>query len=123
MHHHNTVNFLYIDYWSSYCLDGGLCLMALEIPTLKDYFESVEVKDGRLRNKCTMECEACDCTRAIKLPGKPLKEILNLLPKKETEVTKFIDFGRIVLNRRKQRVGIEALRELTHEYTSSKLEQ
>ena len=58
--------------------------MALEIPTLKDYFESVEVKDSRLRNKCTMECEACDCTRAIKLPGKPLKEILNLLPKKET---------------------------------------
>ena len=26
-----------------------------------------------------------------------------------------------MLNRRKQRVGIEALRELTHEYTSSKV--
>lgn len=53
--------------------------MAMEIPTLKEYFESVEeVRDDRFRDKCTMECEACDCTRAIKLPGMPLVKKLNL---------------------------------------------
>ena len=104
-----------------YCLEGGLYPMAMEIPTLKEYFESVEVKDGRFRDKCTMECDACDCTRAIKLTGKPLKQIFDLFPKKETKATDFIDFGRIVLNRKKQRVGIEALRELTQECASSKV--
>lgn len=104
-----------------YCLEGGLYPMAMEIPTLKDYFDSVEVKDGRFRDKCTMECEACDCTRGIKLPGKPLKQILDLLPQKETKAKDFIDFGRIVLNRKKQRVGIEALRELTDKSVSSKV--
>lgn len=63
--------------------------MAMEIPTLKEYFESVEVKDGRFRDKCTMECDACDCTRAIKLTGKPLKQIFDLFPKKETKATDF----------------------------------
>jgi hypothetical protein len=36
-----------------YCLEGGLYPMAMEIPTptLKRYFESVEVKDARFRDK------------------------------------------------------------------------
>jgi hypothetical protein len=60
-----------------------------------------------------MECEACDCTRAIKLPGKRLNERLNLvnneLHEKEDATMRFTDFGRIVLNRRKQSVGLELL--------------
>ena len=71
----DTVHFIE----ACYCLEGGLYPMAMEIPTLKEYFESVEeVKDARFREKCTMECEACDCTRAIKLPGMPLVKKLNL---------------------------------------------
>jgi hypothetical protein len=66
-----------------YCLEGGLYPMAMEIPTLKEYFDRiVEVKDARLRDQCTMECEFCDCTRSIKLPGKSLSEELNI-PKEE----------------------------------------
>jgi hypothetical protein len=39
------------------------CHQAMEIPVLKEYFENiVEVKDTRLRDQCTMECEFCDCT-------------------------------------------------------------
>jgi hypothetical protein len=39
-----------------YCLEGGLYPMAMEIPTLKEYFDNiVEVKDARLRDQCTME--------------------------------------------------------------------
>jgi hypothetical protein len=73
----DTVHFVEV----CYCLEGGLYPMAMEIPTLNDYFDSIEVKDGRFRDKCTMECEACDCTRGIKLPGKPLNETLNLVKK------------------------------------------
>jgi hypothetical protein len=83
-----------------YCLEGGLYPMAMELPILKMYFDSiVEVKDARFRDKCTMECEACDCTRAIKLPGKPLIEKLNLmrdvLHEREADDTRFIDFWQI----------------------------
>jgi hypothetical protein len=113
----DTVHFVEV----CYCLEGGLYPMAMEIPTLDDYFESVEVKDARFRDNCTMECEACDCTRAIKLPGKPLKMSLDLLPEKEIDATKFTDYGRVILNRRKQRVGMEALREIAHECASSKV--
>lgn len=108
-----------------YCLEGGLYPMAMEIPTLNDYFDSIEVRDGRFRAKCTMECEACDCTRAIKLPGKPLNERLNLvnneLHENEDATMRFTDFGRIVLNRRKQRVGLDALRKIVNECASSKI--
>ncbi len=108
-----------------YCLEGGLYPMAMEIPTLKRYFESVEVKDARFRDKCTMECEACDCTRVIKLPGKPLKQNLNLanneLHKKDRNIMRFTDFGRVLLNRRKQTVGIESLRKISNECASSKI--
>ena len=108
-----------------YCLEGGLYPMAMESPILKEYFDSiVEVKDARFRDKCTMECEACDCTRVIKLPGKPLIEKLNLndvLNKKQNDAKRFIDFGRIVLNRRKQREGIYALKNIVNECTSSKI--
>lgn len=109
-----------------YCLEGGLYPMAMESPTLREYFDSiVEVKDARFRDKCTMECEACDCTRAIKLPGKPLIEKLNLvkdvLQERKIDSTRFLDIGRIVLNRRKQRQGIDALKNIVYECSSSKI--
>ena len=109
-----------------YCLEGGLYPMAMESPTLREYFDSiVEVKDARFRDKCTMECEACDCTRAIKLPGKPLIEKLNLvkdvLQERKIDSTRFLDIGRIVLNRRKQRQEIDALKNIVCECTSSKI--
>ena len=100
--------------------------MAMEIPTLRKYFESVEeVRDARFREKCTMECEACDCTRAIKLPGMPLVKKLNLeedgLDKREISRTEFIDYGRVELNRQKQRQGIDALKKVKDECLSSKI--
>jgi hypothetical protein len=97
-----------------YCLEGGLYPMAMEIPTLKEYFDNiVEVKDARLRDQCTMECEFCDCTRSIKLPGKSLSDDLNI-PKEKSGIgnSEFIDIGRLKLNRRKQQEGIESLRNL-----------
>jgi hypothetical protein len=117
----DTVHFVEV----CYCLEGGLYPMAMELPTLERYFDSiVEVKDARFRDKCTMECEACDCTRAIKLPGKPLIDRLNLVKdvqKRESDGTRFTDFGRVVLNRRKQREGIDALRNVVNESESSKI--
>jgi hypothetical protein len=109
-----------------YCLEGGLYPMAMEIPTLKEYFESVEeVKDARFREKCTMECEACDCTRAIKLPGILLLKKLSLenddIDKNENSRTEFIDYGRVVLRRQKQRQGIDALKKVIDECLSSKI--
>jgi hypothetical protein len=109
-----------------YCLEGGLYPMAMESPTLREYFDSiVDVEDARFRDKCTMECEACDCTRAIKLPGKALIEKLNLvedvLQERKIDSTKFLDIGRIVLNRRKQRQGIDALKNIVYECISSKI--
>ena len=97
-----------------YCLEGGLYPMAMEIPTLKEYFDNiVEIKDARLRDQCTMECEFCDCTRSIKLPGKSLSDELDI-PKEESgnSNSEFIDIGRLKLNRRKQQEGIESLRNL-----------
>jgi hypothetical protein len=97
-----------------YCLEGGLYPMAMEIPTLNEYFDDiVEVKDARLRDQCTMECEFCDCTRSIKLPGKSLSDELDL-PKVEPDKSEFVDIGRIKLNRRKQQEGIESLRSILH---------
>ena len=118
----DTVHFIE----ACYCLEGGLYPMAMEIPTLKDYFESVEeVKDARFREKCTMECEACDCTRAIKLPGIPLVEKLNLeddeVSKKEISRTEFIDYGRVELKRQKQRQGFDSLKKVIDECLSSKI--
>lgn len=102
-----------------YCLEGGLIPMAMELPILKKYFDNIEMKDARLRNECTMECEFCDCTRSIKLPGKSLihKE-LNIARakegKEEHDIIKlrFKDIGRIKLNRKKQRIGSQGLQEL-----------
>jgi hypothetical protein len=99
-----------------YCLEGGLYPMAMEIPTLKEYFDNiVEVKDARLRDQCTMECEFCDCTRSIKLPGKSLSDELDI-PKEESGNcnSEFIDIGRLKLNRRKQQEGIESLKNLLY---------
>jgi hypothetical protein len=85
-----------------YCLEGGLYPMAMEIPTLKEYFNNiVEVKDARLRDQCTMECEFCDCTRSIKLPGKSLSDKLNISKEEsDNSNSEFIDIGRLKLNRR-----------------------
>ena len=104
-----------------YCLEGGLYPMAMEIPVLNKYFDDViEVKDARLREQCTMECEFCDCTRNIKLPGKSLANELNINKIKEEEEQLggddddgFLDIGRIRLNRKKQKEGLEGLKSLS----------
>lgn len=86
--------------------------MAMEIPTLKEYFDRiVEVKDARLRDQCTMECEFCDCTRSLKLSGKSLSEELGVTREESGSPNSgFIDIGRLKLNRRKQQEGIASLR-------------
>jgi hypothetical protein len=62
-----------------------------------------------------MECEFCDCTRSIKLPGKSLSDELDI-PREEAynDDDKFVDIGRLKLNRRKQQEGIESLKNLLH---------
>ena len=109
-----------------YCLEGGLYPMAMEIPVLNEYFENVsEVKDARFRNQCTMECEFCDCTRNIKLPGKSLMDELGSLmtsqPYYDIPTTNFIDIGRIKLNRKKQKEGVYALKSLCNDTSYNKL--
>ena len=89
-----------------YCLEGGLYPMAMEIPVLNEYFEDVsEIRDARFRDQCTMECEFCDCTRNIQLPGKSLMDELSTLmtsqPYRDIRSTNFIDVDRIKLNRKK----------------------
>jgi hypothetical protein len=97
-----------------YCLEGGLYPMAMEIPTLEEYFDNIiEIKDARLRDQCTMECEFCDCTRSLKLPGKSLSDELNVPKEKMAEGNgEFIDIGRLKLNRGKQQEGIESIKKL-----------
>src|SRR5918995_840166 len=99
-----------------YCLEGGLYPMTMEIPTLKEYFDNiVEVKDARLRDQSTMECEFCDRTRSIKLPGKSLSDELDITKEESRKNdNKFVDIGRLKLNRRKQQEGIESLRNLLY---------
>jgi len=105
----NVVQFIEI----CYCLEGGLYPMAMEIPVLNQYFENVsEVRDARFRDQCTMECEFCDCTRSIKLPGKQLMNELNITPEARNRNDEFMDIGRIRLNRKKQKEGIHALKTL-----------
>src|SRR5918994_6482326 len=104
-----------------YCLEGGLYPMAMEIPTLKEYFDKYcRGKDVRLRDQCTMECEFCDCTQSIKLPGKCLSGELDI-PKEEinSNDNKFLDIGRLKLNRKKQHESIESLRNLLHDGNDS----
>ncbi|MBV9176984.1 MAG: hypothetical protein JO297_08090 [Nitrososphaeraceae archaeon] len=108
-----------------YCLEGGLYPMAMEIPILDEHFDIIEVKDARLRDQCTMECEFCDCTRNIKLPGKSLVNELNIKKRKDVSVEEdnnkeeggdnndFIDVGRIRLNRKKQKEGLESLKNVS----------
>jgi hypothetical protein len=108
-----------------YCLEGGLYPMAMEIPVLNKYFNDViEVKDARLRDQCTMECEFCDCTRNIKLPGKSLSNELNINKIKEEQQLEgdtdnndddndFLDIGRIQLNRKKQKEGLVGLKSVS----------
>ncbi len=76
-----------------YCLEGGLYPMAMEIPVLNEYFENFsEIRDARFREQCTMECEFCDCTRNIKLPGKPLMDELDTLMKSQPYHDNFYRF-------------------------------
>jgi hypothetical protein len=105
-----------------YCLEGGLYPMAMEIPVLNKYFDDViEVKDARLRDQCTMECEFCDCTRNIKLPGKSLANELNINKRKEEQLggegysndNGLLDIGRIRLDRKKQKEGLEGLKSVS----------
>jgi hypothetical protein len=112
----NTVHFVEI----CYCLEGGLYPMAMEIPTLGEYFDSiVEVKDARLRDQCTMECEFCDCTRSIKLPGKSLPDELDIAREDLDNCdSEFLDIGRLKLNRGKQQEGIESLKKLLNNSNS-----
>jgi hypothetical protein len=113
----NTVHFVEI----CYCLEGGLYPMAMEIPTLEEYFDGiVEVKDARLRDQCTMECEFCDCTRSITLPGNSLRDELDI-PKEDLGIGdgEFIDIGRLKLNRGKQQEGIESLKKLLNNSNSN----
>jgi hypothetical protein len=110
-----------------YCLEGGLYPMAMEIPVLNEYFENVsEIRDTRFRDQCTMECEFCDCTRNIKLPGKPLMDELSTLmtsqPYHDIRSTNFIDVGRIKLNRKKQKEGVYALKSLCNDNSYTKVE-
>lgn len=105
-----------------YCLEGGLSPMAMEIPVLEEYFEEVvEIKDARLRNQCAMECEFCDCTRNIRLPGESIVNELQISD--EQEAGEFVDIGRLMLNRKKQKEGIEELRDIisNSDRTSGKL--
>ena len=96
----NIVHFIEI----CYCLESGLYPMAMEIPELNRYFENmVEIKDARLRNQCTMECEFCDWTINIRLPGKALIKELGLDKEIEFEKDTFVDIGRINLNRKNKR--------------------
>src|SRR5438128_2959262 len=105
-----------------YCLEGGLYPMAMEIPVLNEYFENIsEVRDARFRDQCTMECEFCDCTRNIKLLGKPLMDELNTLMKSQSYHDNFIDIGRIKLNRKKQKEGVYALKSLFNDKSYNKL--
>ncbi|MFZ0895018.1 MAG: hypothetical protein WAZ77_10990 [Candidatus Nitrosopolaris sp.] len=111
-----------IDEESVYCLEGGLYPMAMEIPVLNEYFDNIpEVRDARFRNQCTMECEFCDCTRNIKLPGKPLMDELSMLMKSQPYHDNFIEIGRIKLNRKKQKEGVYALKSLSNDKSYSKL--
>jgi hypothetical protein len=80
----------------------------------------VEVKDARLRDQCTMECEFCDCTRSIKLPGNLLSNDLDI-PNENLDNCDdaFLDIGRLKLNRGKQQEGLESLKKLLQNSNSS----
>jgi hypothetical protein len=93
-------------------------------PNFRRYFDVIiEVKDARLRDQCTMECEFCDCTRNIKLPGKSLVNELKIKKRKHVseednnkedgDNNDFIDVGRIGLNRKKQKEGLESLKNVS----------
>ena len=71
-----------------------------------------------------MECEFCDCTRNIKLPGKSLANELNINKIKEEQQlggdydnndddNDFLDIGRIQLNRKKQKEGLVGLKNVS----------
>jgi hypothetical protein len=113
----NIVHFIEI----CYCLESGLYPMAMEIPEINKYFENiVEIKDARLRNQCTIECEFCDCTRNIRLPGKALINELGLDKEIEFEKDTFVDIDRINLNRKKQKKGIQELRDIVEIFANEK---
>lgn len=92
-----------------YCLESGLAPMQMEIPSLLPYLDGLEVRDARKRKACTMECEACDCTRTVRLPGTPLGDRLGISPAELDG--EYVDAGRLPLNRKRQKTGTDGLRE------------
>lgn len=82
----------------------------MEIPVLNQYFENVSVKDARFRDQCTMECGFCDCTRSIKLPGKRLLNEQSITQEEGSRNVEFTDIGRFMLNQKKRKEGINALK-------------
>jgi len=68
-----------------------------------------------------MESEFCDCTRNIKLPGKPLMDELSTLMTSQPYHDNFIDIGRIDLNRKKQKEGVYALKSLCNDNSYNEL--
>jgi hypothetical protein len=72
-----------------------------------------------------MECDFCDCTRNIKLPGKPLMDELSASmtrqPYYDNRSTNFIDIGRIRFNRKKQKEGVNTLKSLCNDKSYNKL--
>lgn len=73
-----------------------------------------------MRDQCTMECDLCDCTRSIKLPGKSLPDELGI-PKEDLDDCdgEFLDIVRLKLNRGKQQEGIESLKKLLNNSNSN----
>jgi hypothetical protein len=61
------------------------------------------------KQKLPVEWEAYDCTRSIKLPGKPLMRELGTDKKNKIRERRFVDTGRIKPNRRKQEEWIQQL--------------
>jgi hypothetical protein len=71
-----------------------------------------------------MEGEECDCTRAIKLLRKSLVDKLDIQKEEFSGLSNnisLVDMGRIHLNRRKQREGIEALKNVINECNSESI--
>ena len=59
--------------------------------------------------------------RILKLPGKPLMDELGILMTSQPYQDNLIDVGRIKLNRKKQKVGVYALKSLCNDNSFNKL--
>ena len=57
-----------------------------------------------------MECEFCDCTRSMKLPGKRLLNEQSITQEEGSRNVEFTDISRLMLNRKKRKEEINALK-------------